>query len=81
MSEQIAIAILTALPPTLLAAAALWKSIVIDGRVAKVHKELNSRLSQWKQETADATIASNAAAKAEGVKEGEGKLKVEIKGQ
>jgi len=70
MTEQVAIAIWTALPSTLLAAAALWKVIVIDGRVVRVHKELNSRLTQWKEETAKATIASNAASKAEGVKEG-----------
>ena len=66
--------ILVALPPTLMAAAAFWQ-----GR--KVHKELNSRLSQWKEETAKATVASNAASKAEGVKEGESSGKIEIRGQ
>jgi hypothetical protein len=81
MTDQVAIAIWTGLPPTLLAAAALWKVIVIDGRVDRVHKELNSRLTQWREETKQATIASNAAAKAEGVKETEDKGKVEIKGQ
>jgi hypothetical protein len=55
--------ILVALPPTLMAALAWWK-------VRGVHKELNSRLTQWKKETAEATIASNAASKAEGIKEG-----------
>lgn len=62
MSDAVQIAILTALPPTLVAAAALWK-------VMKVHKELNSRLTEWKEETRQATVASNAASKAEGVKE------------
>lgn len=66
--------ICVALPPTIMAAAAFWQ-----GR--KVHRELNSRLTQWKQETADATVASNAASKAEGVKEGEEKGVVPIKGQ
>jgi len=66
--------ICVALPPTLMAAAAFWQ-----GR--KVHKELNSRLTQWKEETAKATVASNAAAKAEGAKEAEEKGKIEIKGQ
>jgi hypothetical protein len=61
--NEVVMAILTALPPTLMATAALWK-------VIKVHKELNSRLTEWKEETARATVASNAAAKAEGIKEG-----------
>lgn len=63
MSDAVIIAVLAAIPPTLMAAAAFWQ-----GR--KVHKELNSRLTQWKEETAKATVASNAASKAEGVKEG-----------
>lgn len=62
MSDQVIIAILSTIPPTLVAAAAWWK-------IVKVHKELNSRLTQWRAETATATIASNAASKAEGVKE------------
>ena len=80
MSDAVIIAICSSLPPTILAAAALWKVIAIDGKVTKVHKELNSRLTQWKQETADATVASNAASKAEGVKEAEDKGKVQITG-
>ena len=71
MSDQVIIAICTALPPTLMAALAWWKA-------RGVHKELNSRLSQWKEETRLATIASNAASKAEGVKETEEKAKVPI---
>lgn len=74
MSENTINALITALPPTLMAAAAFWQ-----GR--RVHKELNSRLSQWRADTAAATIASNAASKAEGVKEGEVKGVVPIKGQ
>jgi len=62
MSDAVIIAIFTAVPPTLMAALAWWKA-------RDVHKELNSRLTEWRQETADATVASNAAAKAEGVKE------------
>lgn len=62
MRDETINAIIAALPPTLMAAAALWK-------VIKVHKELNSRLTEWKEETARATVASNVAAKAEGVKE------------
>lgn len=72
MSDAVIIAILASIPPTLMAAAAFWQ-----GR--RVHKELNSRLTQWKLETLQATVASNAASKAEGVKEGEDKGKVEIK--
>lgn len=79
MSDAVIIAICSTLPPTLLAAAALWKVMKVQDTVSSVHKELNSRLTQWKQETADATVASNAASKAEGVKEAEDKGKVEIK--
>jgi hypothetical protein len=68
MSDTVVVAICTALPPTLVAAAALWK-------VMKVHRELNSRLTQWREETAQATVASNAAAKAEGAKEQQDKGK------
>lgn len=50
------------LPATLIALATLIK-------VWKVHKELNSRLSEWREETRLATQASNTASKAEGVKE------------
>lgn len=62
MSDTVIIAFLAALPPTLVAAAALWK-------VMNVHKELNSRLTEWKEETARATAASNLAFKAAGVAE------------
>jgi hypothetical protein len=62
MSENIIIAAISSIPPTLMAALAWWK-------VRGVHKELNSRLSQWRSDTATATIASNAAARAEGIKE------------
>lgn len=79
MSDAVQIAIWTALPPTLLAAAALWKAIAIDSKVASVHKELNSRLTEWKEETARATIASNTASKAEGVKEGREKERAKHK--
>lgn len=68
MSDTIIVAIIACLPPTIVALAALL-------RVIKVHKELNSRLSQWREETRQATIASNAASKAEGVKEAEDKAK------
>lgn len=50
------------LPATLIALATLIK-------VWKVHKELNSRLSEWKDETKQAALAATVAAKAEGVKE------------
>lgn len=62
MSDAVLVAIIASLPPTIVALAALWK-------VVAVHKELNSRLTEWKEETRKATLASNAAAKAEGVKE------------
>jgi hypothetical protein len=62
MSEQLIGQILVALPATILALAALLK-------IFKVHKEINSRLTEWKEESAKATIASNAASKAEGIKE------------
>ena len=62
MSDVVIVALCSSLAPTLMAAAALWK-------VIRVHKELNSRLTEWKAETAKATQASNAAARAEGVKE------------
>jgi hypothetical protein len=68
MTDSVITAICASLPPTLVAFAALL-------RVIKVHKELNSRLTEWKDETAKATIASNAAAKAEGVKEAEDKAR------
>ena len=72
MSDLIVAAIVASVPPTIVGIAALLK-------VIGVHKSLNSRLSQWREETAQATIASNAAAKAEGIKEGEGKINVSIK--
>lgn len=81
MSDAVIIAICASLPPTLLAAAALWKVVGVQNAVSSVHKELNSRLTQWKEETAHATVASNAASKAEGVKEAEDKGRVEIRGQ
>lgn len=62
MSDAVIVALICSVPPTLVALAALWKVIA-------VHKELNSRLTEWKEETRKATLASNAAAKAEGVKE------------
>jgi len=62
MSDAVIIAICTSLPPTLMAALAWWKA-------RDVHKELNGRFTQWKAEMEQATIASNAAAKAEGIKE------------
>ena len=62
MSDAVIVALICSIPPTLVAMAALWKVIA-------VHKELNSRLTEWKEETRKATLASNAAAKAEGVKE------------
>lgn len=52
-------AICAALPPTLLAVAAIIK-------ISKVHSELNSRLSEWKKETADAAANAVAAALAQG---------------
>jgi hypothetical protein len=72
MSDAAIIAICAAIPPTLMATLAWWKA-------KHVHRELNSRLTQWKEETAKATIASNAASKAEGVKEAEEKASVPIK--
>lgn len=71
MSDNVIIAIFTSLPPTIVAAAALWQAIKAKAKIADVHKELNSRLTEWRSETAKATIASNAAAKAEGLKEGQ----------
>jgi len=62
MSDTVLVAIAASLPPTLVALAALWK-------VIRVHKELNSRLTEWKEETKQATLASNTASKAEGVLE------------
>lgn len=72
MNDLVLVAIIASLPPTIAALAALFK-------VIKVHKELNSRLSEWKAETAKATVASNAASKAEGVKEGEQKSSAAIR--
>lgn len=63
MSEQLVGQILVALPGILLGLAALFK-------IFKVHKELNSRLTEWKDETARATLASNEASKQKGIKEG-----------
>lgn len=68
MSDVIIAAIIASFPPTLFAALAWWKII-------RVHKELNSRLTEWKLETAVATVASNAASKAEGAKEERDKVK------
>ena len=62
MSDVVIVALVASIPPTIAALAALW-------RVIKVHKELNSRLTEWKEETKAATLASNVASKAEGVKE------------
>lgn len=62
MSDTVIVAIAASLPPTIVALAALWK-------VVMVHKELNSRLTEWKEETKAATLASNIASKAEGMKE------------
>jgi len=71
-SNQLIHDVLVAVPPTLMAALAWWKA-------RDVHKELNSRLTQWREETKQATIASNAAAKAEGTREAEQKASVPIK--
>lgn len=62
MSDAAWTALWGGLPATLIALATLIK-------VWRVHKELNSRLSEWKDETKQAAIAATVAAKAEGVKE------------
>ena len=67
MSENIVIAIISSLPPTIVALVSLFK--VID-----VHKKLNGHLTAWKDDILKATIAS----KAEGVKEAEEKAKIPI---
>ena len=62
MSDAVVIAIVSSLPGILVSIAALVK-------IFRVHRELNSRLTEWREETREATSASNMAAKAEGVKE------------
>lgn len=62
MSDPVIIAIVSSLPGVLLSIAALVK-------IFRVHRELNSRLTEWREETREATTASNTASKAEGVKE------------
>lgn len=71
MSDQFWINVIANLPATLVALAALIK-------VFYVHKELNGRLDEWKEETKRATIASNTAAKAEGVKEQKDKNEITV---
>lgn len=52
-------AIIVAVGPTLVGIAALIK-------IFRVHKELNSRLTEWKEETKAATVAAVIAAYAKG---------------
>jgi gas vesicle protein len=69
MSDAVTVAIIASLPPTLVAMAALWKVGKIENVVHVVHKEINSRFSEWKEDMKQAAVASNIASKAEGVKE------------
>ncbi len=62
MSDVVLVALIGSIAPTLVAIAALRK-------IGKVHQELNSRLTEWKEETKAATVASNAASKAAGALE------------
>lgn len=62
MSDPVIIAIVSSLPGVLISLAALLK-------IFRVHRELNSRLTEWREETREATTASNTASKAEGVRE------------
>ena len=68
MSENIVIAIISSLPPTIVALVSLFK--VID-----VHKKLNGHLTEWKNDILKATTTP----KSEGVKEAEQKSTVPIK--
>lgn len=67
---QVVIALIGAAVPGIFAIIqlSLLRRKVTDD-VKAVHTELNSRLSQWKEETKQAAIAAVIAAKAEGVKE------------
>ena len=67
MSENIVIAIISSLPPTIVALVSLFK--VID-----VHKKLNGHLTEWKNDILKATTS-----KSENVKETEQKSNVPIK--
>lgn len=55
----ILIALLTSIPPTITALVAVKK-------IKRVHRELNSRLTQWKEETKTATVAAVIAAYSKG---------------
>lgn len=71
-TKTIVVAALVALPPTLLGIASILK-------IAKVHKEINSRLTEWKNETSRATEVKVVAAKAEGKLEGKAEEKADAK--
>lgn len=67
--KTIVVAALVALPPTLLGIAAILK-------ITKVHKELNSRLTEWKAETKKAADLEAVAEKAKGRLEGAAEQKL-----
>lgn len=71
--KTIVVAAMVALPPTLLGIAAILK-------ITRVHKELNSRLTEWKDETKRAAEAEAVAKKAEGKLEGKAEQKREAEG-
>lgn len=51
-------------------------TLVVAERVHNVHLTLNSRLDQWKKESAEAAVASALAAYKEGVQAGKGPTNV-----
>ena len=55
ISEPLRVALIVSLGPTMVGLAALIK-------IMRVHKEINSRLTQWKEETKAATVAAVIAA-------------------
>ena len=69
ISDPIKIALVVSIAPTIVSMVAVVKLFINGGHIKAVHKELNSRLSQWKEETKAANVEAVIAAYERGKKE------------
>ena len=72
MSDPLTIAVLVALITSI---PSLIISVVAVIKIVGVHRIVNSRLSEWKQETKEAAIAAAVAAYERGVKDERERIK------
>lgn len=70
MSDTVIVALITAVVAIVTALPLIIAQLILLRReTSKLHKEVNSRFTEWKEDIRLATLASNIASKAEGIKE------------